>query len=201
MTRKITTSQSNKYDIKFNNNPIPDFISKDPKINKNISKSKNSLENHLKPYKNNNNNSLFQGNNPKKSRFFTEIQEKTQENGEKTRKNDKTTKNNNKSSNNIRISQAKTVDRKTITSKSSRFSKNSKKNTYSESINSMLSIPYLNNNQYSLGIRGKDIFNWDLSSNMNVFNTPSIYTTLPFLLENKGEYGVVSRNLLIDTLK
>jgi len=188
LTRKI--SNSHLYDIKINNT-IPDF--KDDPLPKNLKNIKKPLENHLKPI----NPITYKS---KKHKIISETQ-KIEEKLEKIDKSvQKKQKNNNKSINNIRNSKEKKIERRIATSMSTRFPKNISKNMYNEIVNSKVSIPYLNNNQYSLGIRGRDIMNWDMSGNINVFNTPSIYTSLPFLMENR-EFGQVSKNLLVDLLK
>ena len=189
LTRKI--SNSHLYDIKISNT-IPDF--KDDPLPKPSKNFKKPLENHLKPI----NPSTYK---PKNRKFVSETQ-KFHEKHEKFDKiNEKKQKNNNKSINNIRNPNERIVERRIATSMSTRFPKNIRKNIYNESVNSIVSIPYLNNNQYSLGIRGRDIMNWDLSGNINVFNTPSIYTSLPFLMETRGDFSQTSRNLLVDLLK
>lgn len=111
-------------------------------------------------------------------------------------------KNKNNSITSIRISQPRAGTRKIVTSISSRIVNKKKSNGLGlESINTIGFIPYLNNNQHSLGLRGRDLMNWDSTLNMNVFNSPGIYTSLPFLLENREEFVGASRNLLVEQMK
>ena len=98
------------------------------------------------------------------------------------------------------------MERKIVTSMSSRFQKNDRKNVYSDNLNSLLSIPYLSNTNPNganfINNNRKDLINLGLYSNINnnVFNNQGMYVALPFLMENRGE-SALSRNLLVDPLK
>ena len=101
---------------------------------------------------------------------------------------------------------SKPMERKIVTSMSSRFQKNDRKNVYSDNLSSLLSIPYLGNSNQNganfVNNNRKDLINLGLYSNINnnVFNNQGMYVALPFLMENRGE-SAFSRNLLVDTLK
>ena len=179
LPRKVSSSNLhiNSYDIKVNSNTIPDFKEKDdPK------KTKKSLESHFKS-----------DYNPKHKLIDKKLN--------KSNHNELGGRNNRNLN-----SKATPTERKIVTSMSSRFQKNDRKNVYSDNLSSLLSIPYLGNaNQNGANFvnnNRKDLINLGLYSNINnnVFNNQGMYVALPFLMENRGE-SAFSRNLLVDTLK
>lgn len=178
LPRKVSSSNlhMNSYDIKVNSNTIADFKEKDdPK--KKPKSTKKSLESHFKS-----------DYNPKHKLIDKKLN--------KSNHNDRNNRN-------FVNSNPKPMERKIVTSMSSRFQKNDRKNVYSDNLNSLLSIPYLGNpNNNLIHNSRKDLINLGLYSNMNnnVFNNQGMYVALPFLMENRGE-SAFSRNLLVDPLK
>jgi len=182
LPRKITNTNLNlnSYDIKLNSNTIPDFKDKeDPPVRQKM--IKNTFENHFK--------SKF---NQKRNIIDKKLNKSNHD--ERIRTNKNTLNNMNHITN----------ERRTVTSMSTRFQKNIRKNINSDNVNSILSIPYLNNNPHSVtnvafNNNRKNFINLGFN-NMNVFNNPGMYVSLPFLMENRGEL-MMSRNLLVDQLK
>lgn len=201
--RKFSLShvQKTSYDIKINNDAIADFKPKESIFSSQSTKhqkTQKQLKSQLQP--------LTTSNNFAKTKFFRSRKfENDYENEENNNViNESAPRNTNKSINNVRISKSKPLTRKVATSMSSRNTNFANKKIANTNKNNLVSIPYLNYNQYSaLGIKGKDLIHWDFASNsnMNVFNTPGIYTSLPFLVENKEHSTYISRNLLVDSMK
>lgn len=184
----LSNTQKTAFDIKINNEPISEFKEKEKTHFKKKNLKTKELKKHLVPF-------------PNEKEIYKNKVFKTEQNDE-----DKSAMPQiNKSNNNIRISKPKNVNRKIATSMSSRNNNKIKeKKNINNSKNGIIYIPYLNQNQYSaLGIKGKDLIHWEMAANlnMNVFNTPGIYSSLPFLLENRENSGYMSRNLLVDSLK
>lgn len=203
--RKFSLSQvqKNSYDIKINNDAIADFKPTKESVFSSQStkhqKTQKQLKSQLQP--------LTTSQKFAKTKFFKARKFEPELDNEENNNfiNDSNPPRNNKSINNLRISyKNKTITRKVATSMSSRNTNFVKKKLANDNKNNLVSIPYLNYNQYSvLGIKGKDLIHWDFgsNSNMNVFNTPGIYTSLPFLMENKEHSTYMSRNLLVDLMK